>query len=174
MPEDTAKSSKAVEEIFQRASTGSRVSLQECDFLKSHLDPERKFPMHCSMMLQAAAKRGLLTRRDSRVQQTWKRGEHGVNRLSAGEVPDSMDSVLNPALAESANDIYMSSKTPEQQEKIRRLHVRAASQGARPRVDYQHWTADPENQHQVVKEVRKELVRRASRRDELKSKAAMA
>ena len=164
---------KEVENIYERAAAGKKVSLSECSFLKDNLEPNRTFPVHCSVMLHAASKRGLLARRESRVQQIWKRGEHGMNRLTPNEkvAGGAMDNVNNPAEAESFHDIYMASKTPEQQQKIRQLLVRAASKGAVPRVDYDQWTGDKENQTQVVQEVRKELVRRASRREELRTKS---
>lgn len=115
-------------------------------------------------MLQAAAKRGLLTRRESRIQKTWQRGEHGVNRLNPNEVAEPVDNVsIN---ADPVNDIYLHSKTPEQQEKIRRLHVRAASRGAKPRVNYDQWTGGADVQGEIRQEFRKELVRRESRRSD--------
>lgn len=167
---DVQKMDERLEKIYERASAGEHVTVEECGLLQEKLDPLRQLPVQCSQVLRKSSK-GQLVSRDSRVQRTWKRGEHGLNRLSSAEFTDasSRDSVSRPDSAQSFTDIYMASKTPEEQQKIRRLHVRTASKGVRPRVNYEEWTGDPENQHEVVTEVRKELVRRASRRKESKS-----
>lgn len=165
-----------VEELYKRANDGGKknpLSVADCAFLKQHEDPAKPFPPYCDGLLRAATKRGLLARRNSRVAETWKIGEHGINRLSTTEpVAGGAADVANPA-APSVNDYYMSTQSPEAQEKIRRLQVRAASRGARPRVDYKAWTSKPENQAEVHQEVHTELVRRESRRKQPNSGAPL-
>lgn len=162
-----------VNEIYARAVKANKpesdvnVTVQECAYLQSKLNVQEKpMPQFCSNLLKAAEKRGILPRRNSRVAQTWKMGEHGVNRLRAteGVVGGTFDSV-NPAKAQGTQDIYLASKSPAEQRKIKQLLIRTASKGARPRVDFDQWTGDPANQSAVHQEVRKELVRRQSRRE---------
>jgi hypothetical protein len=160
-----------MEELYQRASK-ERVSYGECAALKRALAGQRELPLYCSQMLQAAQATGLLARRNSSVGRVWKMGEHGSNRLGATEVVagGSTDSVENPADEASIADMYMEKLSPSAKEKARRMHVRAASQGARPRVGgtFEDWTGREENQVAVHNEVHKELVRRVSRREDMK------
>jgi hypothetical protein len=161
-----------VNELYQRA-VKQRVNYGECAALQRALGGQKELPMFCSQLLQAAQQGGLLARRNSSVGRVWKMGEHGVNRLGRTEpvAGGAVDSVDNPADEASIMDMYMETLSPSAKEKVRRMHVRAASQGATPRVggSFEEWAGSEENQTAVHHEVRKELVRRASRRDEMKN-----
>ena len=164
------------EELYQRAIK-ERASFGECAALQRALAGQKELPMFCSQLLQAAQQGGLLARRNSSVGRVWKMGEHGVNRLGRTEqvAGGAVDSVENPAEEASIMDMYMETLSPSAKEKVRRMHVRAASQGATPRVggSFEDWAGCEENQVAVHHEVRKELVRRASRRDEMKNLPAI-
>mmetsp|Transcript_42272 Transcript_42272/g.67682 ORF Transcript_42272/g.67682 Transcript_42272/m.67682 type:complete len:172 (-) Transcript_42272:4042-4557(-) len=170
-----AGTSGDVDEIMRRARSGrnGNVTVSEGLFLKRNMDPAQDFPSLCSKLIENAGTSGLLARRNSRVARTWDISDgHGERKLKATESVGGgvLDIPANPADAPSASDIYFKSRTPEQQEKIRKLHVRTASRGARPRVDFDKFVSKPENQQAVVQETSKELTRRASRRTELRGK----
>ncbi|GBG29910.1 Hypothetical Protein FCC1311_061302 [Hondaea fermentalgiana] len=153
---------KDVEEIYRRASAGRQaaVSVPECLFLKQNLAQDRAFPTVCEEMLTRANRTGLLARRNSRVAKAWDISDgHGVRKMGVTEIPKVLDTVSKSGASQSANDIYLNSRSPEQQEKIRRLHVRTASRGAKPRTHDSFYGA-PEVQKDVRSEVKKELVRR--------------
>ena len=155
-----------------RAGKAGGATVHDCVALRQNFEPQHgSFPDYCTKLLNSATKTGILHRRDSRVARAWDISDgHGVNRLRPTErVQGGSVDVANPANSTSTADIYASSKDPEAQEKIRRLHVRAASRGARPRVEYDAFTGNPDNQRAMNSETRKELVRRASRRDELRN-----
>ena len=167
-------SSVDVDALLKKARAGKAggATVNDCIALRQNFQPQHgDFPDYCTRLLNGAAKTGILPRRDSRVARAWDISDgHGVNRLRPTEpVQGGSLDVVNPASADSAADIYAASKGPEAQEKIRRLHVRAASRGARPRVEYNAFTGSAENQKAMNSETRKELVRRASRRDELRN-----
>mmetsp|Transcript_20679 Transcript_20679/g.30586 ORF Transcript_20679/g.30586 Transcript_20679/m.30586 type:complete len:198 (+) Transcript_20679:65-658(+) len=167
----------SVDSIFKRAQAGSagKVSVEECAYLRTKIDGEKGLPAYCTQLLHAANKRGILPRRNSAVGKTWKVGEHGVNRLRITDpVGGGALDLVNPAECESTDEIYMRSKTPEQREKIRRLQVRTASRGAKPRVDFNEWSGKKENQTAVHREVSRELVRRASRKESSRSPTMVA
>jgi hypothetical protein len=162
--------------ILQRArANGSAgpVTVDECMYLKQHLDASQAMPTLCERLLEGASKAGLLKRRDSRIARTWDITEgHGVRKVGQDEpVPGGVfDHVSNPAIALSAHDIYLSKRSPEEKEKIRKLIVRTASKGGRPRVDMDEFFAKSENQQSAVMETRKEIQRHASRLKEIQQR----
>jgi len=103
------------------------------------------------------------------VAQAWDLTDgHGVRKMNSTEVSGYYDS--NPADDKSVHEVFLESKTPEEREKINKLHVRLASRGAKPRNDYDAFVASKATQQAVVEETHSELVRRASRRKEMSSK----
>jgi hypothetical protein len=167
-----ARQSNEMEDVFARAVRGREVSVAECAALQGALAGARELPPVCEKLLQAAGASGLLARRNSSVGRVWKMGEHGKNRIGRTEVVagGATDSVANPAEEASVADMYLANLDPGAQDKVRRMQARAASQGAKPRVpgSFEVWTGREENQVAVQYEVRKELVRQASRRGEMK------
>mmetsp|Transcript_21706 Transcript_21706/g.42648 ORF Transcript_21706/g.42648 Transcript_21706/m.42648 type:complete len:179 (-) Transcript_21706:647-1183(-) len=156
-----------VDDIYRRATRGAaaQVSVPECLYLKQNLEGSRPFPAYCEQMLNRADRSGLLARRNSRVARAWDISDgHGSRKMGVTEIPKVLDTVSSTG-AQSATDIYMHSRTPEQQEKIRRLHVRTASKGAKPRI-HENFYGAPEVQKDVRQETKKELIRRQSRRQE--------
>ncbi|CAK9031810.1 Uncharacterized protein SCF082_LOCUS19791 [Durusdinium trenchii] len=171
-----ANNNKDVNEVMERAKrgVGGGVTMQDCLFLKRNMEPQLEYPPYCSYLLNSAKKTGLLSRRNSRVARAWDISDgHGDRHMRITEPVEggALDNV-NPAEAESFDDIFMKSRTPAQQEKIHKLHIRTASRGAKPRVNYEEFVSKTENQKAVVRETTKELTRRASRRSEAKMRKA--
>jgi len=157
-----------VEGLLRKARAGKagRISVEECMLLKSELDPSRTMPIYCNELIQDAAKK--LVRRDSRVKEAWSVSEgHGVRKVNGRSKDPAVDTVKNPGSAEHTSEIYHRNFSPEQQERIRRLHHKTASRGGKPRVP-QSFYGDAENQAAVRSEVKKDLVRRESRREEMR------
>lgn len=158
-----------------RQGAGSGISLGDCIQLKQDLDPAVTFPIYCNQLIHRAKTSGVLARRASKVARAWDMADgHGKTKLSSTETPGAMDNVANPATAESASDIFLHHQSKAGRDKIHRLNVRTASKGGVPRVPFGQWTASQENQKAVVIETKKELVRRKSRREEMKAKTATA